>query len=188
MLGDQVEPLDEHLLVERARGGDRGAFGILVDRYQHEVFTLALRLVRDRTNAADVTQEAFVRAFRGIGTFRGQAAFSTWLHRITVNAAWTHLARSRGRHTAPIDDAPDPPDPALTSDPARLAEAALLRGRLIAAVAVLPANQRIVVVLKDVYGWTHAEIARELGISVTAAKVRLHRAHQRLRTILKGEL
>lgn len=188
MIRERVEPLDEHLLIEKARGGDRDAFGALVDRHQHEVFTLATRLVGDKTNAADVTQEAFVRAFRGIGAFRGQAAFSTWLHRITVNAAWTHLARSKRRSADPLVEASESPDPAITADPERAAENVYLRGRLAAAVATLPANQRAVVVLKDIYGWTHAEIAQELDISVAATKVRLHRAHQRLRTILKGEL
>ncbi len=189
MARERVEESDdEDLLVESARAGDPAAFAELVARYQDEVFTLALRLVRDRSLAADVAQEAMVRAYRSIASFRGQAAFSTWLHRITVNTAWTQLDRARRRQADPLDEVAELPAPSLAGDPVRAAESVDLRARLSAAVAALPPDQRAVVVLKDVYGWSHAEIAEELSVSVTATKVRLHRAHQRLRGMLKGEL
>ena len=183
----QVEPLDDQELVALSRSGDREAFGHLVARYQHEVFTLAVRLVRDRTLAADVAQEAFIRAFRSIGNFRGDSAFSTWLHRITVNTAWTQADRRKRKRTEPIEAGLDTHDTAVWRDPAAAAENTALRQRLAEAVAELPRTQRAVVVLKDVYGWSHAEVAEELSISVTATKVRLHRAHVKLRALLGGQ-
>lgn len=167
-------------LVAAARDGDESAFSELVARYQHEVFTLALRLTSDRELAADVAQEALVRAWRALPGFRGDARFSTWLHRITVNTAWSQRARARRHRHEPIDEIRvDLRDRATT--PEQWGEAADLRPRLLAALRDLPMGTRTVVVLKDVRGWSHAEIAEALDITVTAAKVRLHRGRRRLR-------
>lgn len=185
MVQRRVEHSDIDELVAQARTGDAAAFGALAAHYQHEVYTLALRLVSDRTLAADVAQEAFIRAWRAIGRFRGDAAFSTWLHRITVNAAWTEVKRSRRHRAQPIDQAADQPDLTLGGDPERAGEAAVMGRRIRQAIEELPTTQRAVVMLKDVYGWSHKEIADALSISVTAAKVRLHRARQGLRDSLK---
>ena len=181
-----VEHHDEADLVDRARCGEPEAFAELVRRHQREVFTLALRLVSNPDLAGDVAQETFVRAWRAMPGFRADSSFSTWIHRITVNTAWS-LRRRRRRHDgAPLDD-----EVAALADPGPTPEQAgenlELRGRLLGALAALPEPQRAVVVLKDVYGWTHREIARALGITVTAAKVRLHRARARLRERLEGE-
>lgn len=181
----RVEEFDEPELVRRAQEGDRVAFGELVRLHQDEVFTLALRLVGNHELAADVAQEAFVRAWRAVPRFRGDARFSTWIHRITVNTAWT-MRRRAFRHAAvPLDEAE-----ATVVDPRSAPESAgeniELRAHLRRALASLPEAQRAVVVLKDVYGWSHHEIAEELGITVTAAKVRLHRARRRLRGELWG--
>lgn len=182
-----VESSDEADLIRQAQAGDKDAFQELVRRHQHGVFTLAMRLVNDREQAADVAQDAFIRAWRGLPRFRGDAAFKTWMHRITVNAAWT-LKKRLGRHTAmPLDDAPQIADPTLSGDLERAGENLELRERLRAALDQLTRPQRTVVVLKDIYGWSHGEIAETLGITVTAAKVRLHRAHHRLRDELEGE-
>lgn len=171
-------------LVDRARGGDQIAFGELVRTYQHEVFTLAVRLVGDRTLAADVAQEAMVRAWKAIGRFRGDAAFSTWLHRITVNAAWTQKSRSRRHQSQDLDTVAEVAETDVRASPEQAGERAELRLALRRALRRLPDQQRAVVVLKDIYGWSHKEIAEALSISVTAAKVRLHRAHLRLRDML----
>ncbi len=176
---DEVRREDDPLVVA-ARDGDQRAFGELVRRHQHEVFTLALRLTADRELAADVAQEAFVRAWRAIGKFRGDAQFSTWLHRITVNTSLT-LRRRAGRHRAEsIDDVMWEPE-ATGVSPEMAGEATDLRERLVAALEGLPVGNREVVVLKDVHGWSHGEIAEHLDISVTAAKVRLHRGRRALR-------
>ena len=181
MKPQRVEQGDIEDLVAWAREGSSEAFEKLVEAYQHEVFGLALRLVVDRELAADVSQEAFIRAWRALPSFRGDAAFSTWVHRITVNVAWT-LKKRKSRHAAqPLEEAPELTDVKHGSDPERAAETTELRAKLAAALNDLNPTHRSVVVLKDVYGWTHNEVAESLGITVTAAKVRLHRAHLRLR-------
>jgi RNA polymerase sigma-70 factor (ECF subfamily) len=183
----KVEPDDIEALVARAKQGSSDAFERLVEAYQHEVFGLAMRLVADRELAADVSQEAFIRAWRALPNFRGDAAFSTWLHRITVNVAWT-LKKRKSRHTAqPLEESPEVPDPRVEADPEHAGANVELRAKLSDALDQLNPAQRSVVVLKDIYGWSHNEVAESLGISVTAAKVRLHRAHLRLREHLRDE-
>lgn len=182
---DRVERAHTHDLVERARMGDRDAFGELVRIHQNEVYTLAVRLVRDRDLASDVTQDAFIRAWRAMPKFRGDAKFSTWLHRITVNTAWTHRTKRNKVRLDPIDSLPA--DPVATSiDPARAGESAALGPNINEALQSLSSSVRAVVVLKDIYEWSHAEIAEHLDISVTAAKVRLHRGRKELRHRLRA--
>ena len=181
----RVEPNDIEALVARAQNGSSEAFEKLVEAHQHEVFGLALRLVVDRELAADVSQEAFIRAWRALPKFRGDSAFSTWLHRITVNVAWT-LKKRKSRHAAqPLDESPEIADLGRSSNPEHAGETIELRGKLSAALDNLNPAQRSVVVLKDIYGWTHNEVAQSLDITVTAAKVRLHRAHLKLREQLR---
>jgi RNA polymerase sigma-70 factor (ECF subfamily) len=182
---DRVQ-LDIASLVDAARDGDGAAFTELVRLHQHEVFTLAVRLVADRELAADVAQEALVRAWRALPGFRGDAKFSTWLHRITVNTAWSTRRRWRRHDTEPMDVALET-QAADGLAPEDAGIGAGVRGRLIGALNELSPALRSVVVLKDVYGWSHTEIADQLGISVTAAKVRLHRGRKRLRDILAPE-
>ena len=182
----RVRPDDGELL-ELARAGDRAAFSELVRIHQDEVFTLAVRLVSDRELAADVSQEAFVRAWRALPNFRGDAKFSTWMHRITVNVAWTQRRKQRKHRADPIDEAfSEPPSDSIS--PERAAESVAIQGRLRAALRALPEPTRAVVVLKDVYGWSHGEIAEHLNITVAAAKVRLHRGRKQLRSELWSEM
>ena len=179
MYADEVKGDDEEL-VRLARDGDRAAFSELVVRHQNEVFTLALRLVGDRELAADVAQESFLRGWRALPKFRGDARFSTWIYRITVNTASSLRSRAARRRTERLDDLVFEPR-ATGLSPERAGEVAELRPRLEEALAVLTTETRAVVVLKDVYGWTHPEIGDHLGITVTASKVRLHRGRKRLR-------
>jgi len=176
----RVENHDEDRLVARAQKGDRAAFAALVRAHQNEVYTLARRLVGDPHLAADIAQEALIRAWRALPRFRGDSQLSTWLHRITVNTAWTHRKRAQRHRATPIEDVLDLAAPEGPESPETAGEILELRGRLRAALDRLPEAQRQVVVMKDVYGWSHAEIAEAMGISVTAAKVRLHRARARL--------
>ena len=101
----RVEPTREQELIARAQAGDRSAFAVLVREHGNEVYTLARRLVGDPHLAADVAQETMIRAWRALPNFRGEAAFSTWLHRITVNTAWTQKKRAR-RHSRGIPRRP----------------------------------------------------------------------------------
>lgn len=182
---ERVVPIRPDDLVERARAGDRDAFGELVRIHQHEVYTLAVRLVHDRDLAADVTQDAFVRAWRAMPKFRGDAKFSTWLHRITVNTAWTHRTRRNRVRLDPLESLAAEPE-STSLDPIRAGESAILAPTIADALASLSSSVRAVVVLKDIYDWSHAEIADHLDITVTAAKVRLHRGRKELRESLRG--
>lgn len=176
----QVERDRENELIARAQKGDRAAFAALLRAHQDEVYTLARRLVGDPHLASDVAQEALIRAWRALPKFRGDARLSTWLYRITANTAWTHKNRLRRHQGSSLDDHIEVAAPAGPDHPEVAGEIVELRGRLRTALDRLPDAQREVVVLKDIYGWSHAEIAGSLEISVTAAKVRLHRAHARL--------
>ncbi len=174
----------EEDLVERAIGGDADSFSELVRRHRDGWFTLALRLLGDREVAADVTQETAIRAWRSIGSFRRESKFATWTHRIVVNTAWTLRRRGKRHATVPIEFVDDP-----THDPLEFhAERLGIRQEVALALWSLSAANRAVVVLKDVYGWSHAEVADALGITVTAAKVRLHRGRTLLRRDLEGVL
>ena len=168
-------------LVLAAREGERSAFDELVRRTHADTYALARRLVSDADDAMDVTQEAYLRAFRSIPRFRGDAQFTTWLYRITANCASTYLGRRRRHQHDVLEDEHPLTDTCADNDPEAAADADDLRARLEAAVAGLPPKLRAVVVLKDVYDFSHSEIADELGISESAAKVRLHRARHRLR-------
>lgn len=176
--------MDERALVQAAQTGDRTAFEELVRATYPGTYTLALRLTSNEEDASDVAQEAYLRAWRGIGSFRGDAQFSTWLYRITANAAATHLQRRRRRATEPLEAHAEPADPTPGGQPASAVEAAELAERLAEAVDALPAKLRQVVVLRDVYALPHEAIAQELGITEAAAKVRLHRARRKLKESL----
>jgi RNA polymerase sigma-70 factor, ECF subfamily len=174
-------------LVAAARDGDRQAFDELVRRTYVDTYTLAVRLTANEEDARDVVQEAYLRAWKGIKRFRGDAQFSTWLYRITANAAYTLVQKRRRRRTEPLETADEPVEAAVGAQPEAAAESALLLEQLSAAVAELPPKLRAIVVLKDVYGLSHEDIAEELGISIAAAKVRLHRARKKLRDRLFEE-
>lgn len=177
---ERVELERERELVARAQSGDRAAFAALVRAHQDEVYTLARRLVGDPHLASDVAQEALIRAWRALPKFRGDSRLSTWLYRITVNTSWTHRDRARRHQGIPLEEQYDIPAPEDRDHPVFAGEMLELRARLREALDRLPQGQRQVVVLKDIHGWSHAEIAEAAGISVTAAKVRLHRARARL--------
>lgn len=164
------------------------AFDEFVNEHQGRVYGVALRVVSDPELAADVVQETFLRAWRGLARFRGDSQVSTWLHRITVNTALTarkRAARNGGASLDSIEEVVAESTPYV--DPERRGEVLALRARLEEALETLPAGQKAVVVLKDMEGWSHSEIAEHLGISESAAKVRLHRAHRRLAQFLETD-
>ena len=179
--------MDEAELVEAARSGDRQAFDELVRRTFVDTFTLARRLTGNEEDARDVVQDAYLRAWKGIGKFRGEAAFSTWLYRITANAAASNVQRRRRHRVVPFADDFEPVDTDAEQLVSQGAETAEALDRISVALDDLPAKLRNVVVLKDVYGMSHEAIAEELGITVSAAKVRLHRARRKLRDVLYDE-
>ena len=172
-------------LVRKSQLGDKAAFELLVIRHQDLVFSLAYKLTGNREMANDVAQEAFIRAWKAIEKFRGDSTFSTWIYRITVNTAWTLRKKAKKHNTLNIDDTYEPIVIDEKKDPELVAINSDLSSVLINALDKIPIEQRIIVELKNIEGRSHKEIADYLDISVTAAKVRLHRAHQKLRQILE---
>ena len=172
-------------LVKKSQFGDKSAFEQLVVRHQALVFSLAYKLTGNREMANDVAQESFIRAWKAIEKFRGDSTFSTWIYRITVNTAWTLRKKAKKHNTLNIEDTYEPIVIDEKKDPELVAINSDLSSVLVSALDKIPVDQRIIVELKNIEGRSHKEIAEILGISVTAAKVRLHRAHQKLRQILE---
>ncbi|MEO6714705.1 MAG: sigma-70 family RNA polymerase sigma factor [Mycobacteriales bacterium] len=176
-------------IVRACQRGEPGAMDALIRATYSDVFALAFRLVRDRDEAADVTQEVFVRVLRSVKGFRGDAAFGTWLHRVTVNVALTEM-RKRSRRPQIGTAAIGMPDAEYgeladtTPGPEEQAERHELLSRAEAAVAALPESARAIVVLRDIEGLSTAEVAAATGLTETAVKVRLFRARERLRAAL----
>ncbi len=163
-------------LVKRAQRGDRFAFEQLVERHQHRLFTLAARTLGSRTDAEDAVQDAFLRAWRNIGSFRGGSLFSTWLYRICVNAA--HDQRMR-RHA-------DPVEPVESADPRDRFADQELSSELQQALGALDDAQREVVVLYDVLGASYAEIAEITETAEGTVKSRLFRGRAELARQIAG--
>lgn len=167
--------------VSAAQAGCIDSFNQLVKATYNDTYSLALRLVGNADDAHDVAQDTYLRAFRGITRFRGEANIATWLYRITSNCASTHLYRRRRSSTEQLHEGELVVDERLEHDPERLVDAGDLRSRLIAALETLPPKLRTVVVLRDIYDLSHEAIAEHLEITESAAKVRLHRARHKLR-------
>jgi len=169
----------EDQLIDRSRGGDTHAFDLLVERYQDRVYDLAYRITGHHADAQDAAQEAFVKAYRSLRTFRGDASFSTWLHRIAVNAALDAVRRRPPASPAPLEGVGVSLDP--LADQAERVEA---RERIHRAIAALPLEQRVVVTLRDVQGWSYEEIAVIVEIPVGTVRSRLARGREALRAAL----
>ena len=176
-----ADDFDERALVKTAAGGGVAAFEALYRRHVGRVHGVIVRLVGGHgARAEDLTQEAFVRAWQALPAFRFESAFSTWLHRLAVNTALMEL---RSRRSRPQDDAADAAlDMIGSADSAGHATALALD--LERAVATLPPRARAVLVLYDIEGWKHEEIAIELGMAVGSSKAQLHRARGLLRARL----
>lgn len=187
--GAAGDPVVEGLVV-RAQGGDLTAFNSLVLRFQDATYGLTLRMLGDPASAEDVTQDAFIRAWQRLDTFRG-GSFRSWLFTIAANRARDELRRRGRRPTSSLDEARDDPDRA-DIDPADggpsahdLVEQAELRRALEAALRALPDDWREVVVLADVQGLDYVEVAAVTGVPVGTVKSRLSRARSRLRDVIR---
>lgn len=169
-------------LINRAKAGDRSAFEDLFKQSYQRVHGWALRMTGNPYDADDVTQDVFVRAFRSLKSFRGDARFSTWLHRITFNSSATLLGRRGKDRQISLDFVEEIVDENTDNDPEFQMQNTAVGARLSRALDNLPERLRNVVVLRDIQGMSHKEIAQSLGITESAAKVRLHRARTRLRS------
>jgi RNA polymerase sigma-70 factor (ECF subfamily) len=184
---NRTPPLpDEAAVIARAAGGDRIAFTQLMEHYQGACYGLAWRLLSDADQAADATQDAFIHAYRAIGSFRG-GVFRSWLLRITANASYDLMRRAQRRPSSPLPDpdegAPELPDLGAVNPVAEATKSELYR-HLEVALARLPADQRTAVVLCDVYGMDYNEVAQMTQSALGTVKSRIHRGRLRLRELL----
>jgi RNA polymerase sigma-70 factor, ECF subfamily len=177
-------PAEEDVLVRRAQAGDRGAFEELVRRHADRLHAVVLRFVADREAAEEVTQEAFLRAWRGIGRFQRRSRFFTWLYRIGINEAKRRAAREPAEATVSLDEEPILEAPDWSEAPETRAEQGDLRRVLEDSIRALPFEYRAPVILRDVEGLTTEEAAEVMELSEPAFKSRLHRARLVLRRAL----
>lgn len=160
----------DRVLVDAARAGDVEAFEVLVRRHEGRVYRVAFRLLGSHADAQDATQETFVRAWRGLGRFRGESAVSTWLYRIVTNHCLNMIVASRPAASLDLEM------PLVGSDPAEITEQRERFTAVARQVASLPPDQRAALVLRDFEGLSYEEVAAALEVSVAAIKGRIHRA------------
>lgn len=181
-------PETDAQILERAQAGDHHAFAQLYALHKRRVYSLCLRMLGNVAEAEDLTQESFLQLHRKIATFRGDSAFSTWLHRLTVNVVLMHLRR-KGLNLISLDEALDPaPDrgPARSFGAPDLQLAGSIdRMTLEKAIEGLPAGYRLIFVLHDIEGYEHNEIATLLDCSIGNSKSQLHKARMKLREALR---
>ena len=180
--------LPEAAAIRRAQQGDAEAFERLYQLHKGRVYSLCLRMLGNPAEAEDMAQEAFLQLFRKIATFRGESAFSTWLHRLTVNVVLMHL-RKKVLPQVPLDEPVEPDEAGEGPRWEPGAEDLVLVGSLDRitleeAIKKLPQGYRLVFVLHDVEGYEHNEIAEMLGCSIGNSKSQLHKARLRLRDLL----
>jgi len=171
-------------LVERVQRGDKGAFDLLVRKYQHKIVKLVTRYVHDSTEALDVAQEAFIKAYRAIHGFRGDSAFYTWLYRIAINTAKNHLV-AEGRR--PLDHGMDLQDPEQYEMQARLRDVDTPERLLLTdeiqrtveqAIEDLPEDLRTAIVLREIEGMSYEQIAEAMSCPVGTVRSRIFRARE----------
>ena len=188
----------DRVLVERVKQGDKGAFDLLVLKYQHKIVKLVMRYVRDSAEALDVTQEAFLKAYRALPGFRGDSAFYTWLYRIAINTAKNYLVAAKRR---PLDYNLDLQDPEQYDMHARLKtvdtpESMVLseeiRSTVNDAINELPEDLRMAIVLREIDGMSYDEIAQTMECPIGTVRSRIFRAREaidkRLKPIVDGGL
>lgn len=192
--GDDVGAVDDVALLERLRGGEEAAFGELVEAFAGRMLAATRRILANDEDAQDAVQDAFLSAFKALDGFHGDSRLGTWLHRIAINAALMKLRSQRRRNEHGIEtllpqfkdgDGHFEVSPRRWAEPAddpvvREESRAVVR----AGIDQLPDNYRIALVLRDIEGLGTEEVAERLGVSVNAAKIRVHRARQALRTLL----
>ena len=173
-------------LIARASEGDASAFNQLMEMHERRMYAVALRMCANREDAQDCLQEAMLRVYRAIGSFKGQSTFSTWLYRITMNTCLDELRRKKNKQSASLDNLLDqgwsPTDTAAS--PEKHALMTEMRGELARSIKELPEDMRAAVVLRDVQGFAYDEIAEMLETNVGTIKSRISRGREKLREIL----
>jgi RNA polymerase sigma-70 factor, ECF subfamily len=187
----EAEAAEDRDLVEKAKTGDRRAFGKLVEKYQRRVYSLAFGILRQREDAWDVAQEAFVKAYKKLDRFEGTAAFYTWLYRITYNLSIDTLREKARRETVDLDGSRKLEEALAESDqpaeahPDQMAQRKELHRVLQVAMSKLSDKHRAIIVLREVEGLSYEEMAEVLDISKGTVMSRLFHARQNLQTLLE---
>ncbi|PYV98068.1 MAG: RNA polymerase subunit sigma-24 [Acidobacteria bacterium] len=183
----QGDGLSEAEAIERAKQGDAEAFEVLYNLHKRRVYSLCLRMTANTAEAEDLSQEAFLQLFRKIGTFRGESAFSTWLHRMAVNVVLMRL-RKKGLSVVPLEETMETDEESPKKEPGAQDPSlagAVDRLELQRAVEALPPGYRTIFVLHDIEGFEHNEIADMVGCSIGNSKSQLHKARMKLRDSLR---
>jgi RNA polymerase sigma-70 factor, ECF subfamily len=179
--------LSEAEAIEKAKQGDADAFEVLYNLHKRRVYSLCLRMTANTAEAEDLAQEAFLQLFRKIATFRGESAFSTWLHRMAVNVVLMQL-RKKGLSVVPLEETveteEETPKKELGATDTKLV-GSIDRLQLERAIERLPPGYRTIFVLHDVEGYEHNEIAEIVGCSIGNSKSQLHKARLKMRDLLK---
>ncbi len=184
-----VDGANDHQLAAAAQEGNAHAFEALYDRHKRRIYSLCLRMMHNAAEAEDLTQDTFMQVFRKLDTFRGEAAFSTWLHRLAVNTVLMHI-RKRRLPTVSFEEPETRQDddfevPRQYGEHDRVLASAGERLDLLSAVDDLPPGYRLIFILHDVEGYEHCEIAEILGCTTGNSKSQLHKARLKLRRCLQ---
>jgi RNA polymerase sigma-70 factor (ECF subfamily) len=186
-----VASVTDQQLVERVQNGDNKAFDLLVRKYQHKVVSLVSRYVNDHAEALDISQEAFIKAWRALPNFRGDSQFYTWIYRIAVNTAKNYLVSRGRRPTAYASDVDDQEDQTLqgrmkdVDTPEALALTDEIRDTVLAAIDALPEDLRTAIVLREIEGMSYDEIAEVMECPIGTVRSRLFRAREAIDTQIK---
>lgn len=179
-------------LVNRVKQGDKAAFDLLVIKYQSRIVNLAMRFVRNQADALDITQEAFIKAYRAMPNFRGDSAFYTWLYRITVNTAKNYLAVKSNRRLPEVDQDPSEMEQMDTSTalkdletPENLLLTQEIQDTVVRAIDNLPEDLRTAITLRELEGLSYEEIAVTMDCPIGTVRSRIFRAREAIDTLLK---
>ena len=180
----EAPPATDYQLAQQAARGEMEAFEELYQRHNRRVYSLCLRMTANVSEAEDLAQEVFIQLFRKIGSFRGESAFTTWLHRLTVNQVLMHFRKRSVKMEQTTEEGETPVQVVVgTENPNQMP--VVDRIALDKAIGQLPPGYRTVFVLHDIEGHEHEEIARMLGCSVGTSKSQLHKARMKLRRLLR---
>ncbi|MFZ5648074.1 MAG: RNA polymerase sigma factor [Bacillota bacterium] len=184
---------DDDLLVKRCRGGDMDAFDELVRRYQTKVYTVAFRFMGNHADAGDLAQEAFIRAYQALSTFRGDSSFATWLYRIASNACRDELRKQQRQKKVSLDEMIMQPGGNLSlaapdHSPEEHLESIEMRDMVQRHLNELSGDHRLILVMRDIQGLSYEEIATSLECNVGTVKSRLSRARQALKNRMTGQM
>jgi RNA polymerase sigma-70 factor, ECF subfamily len=183
---ETVDGISDVDLTRMVADGNITAFEEIYKRHHRRTYNLCLRMTQNPSEAEDLTQEVYIQIYRKSGSFRGDSAFSTWLHRLTVNQVLMHFRRRSFKNERTTEDG-EMPEPVIAQSESGRKSPLLDRIDIDNAVEQLPAGYKIIFILHDIEGFDHEEISRKIGVSVGTSKSQLHKARLKMRKLLKKE-